>query len=69
VSENIEVNKENAPVFHPLFDRKQKSTVAIIQKNGVFGQALPKTAKKLHESETKNSSYVEAYNQAAFRTW
>jgi len=40
------LNTESEPVFHPLFDRKQKSTVAIIQKNGVFGQALPKTAKK-----------------------
>jgi hypothetical protein len=46
VSENIEVNKESDPVFHPFFDRKQKLTVAIALKNGVFGNAHPKAAKK-----------------------
>ncbi|MBN1187493.1 MAG: hypothetical protein JXB49_34775 [Bacteroidales bacterium] len=45
MSENIEVNKDSDPVFHPFFDRKQKLTVAIALKNGVFGNVHPKAAK------------------------
>jgi hypothetical protein len=48
VSENIEVNKESDPVFHPFFDRKQKLTVAIALKKS-FLECAPKGSKKQRE--------------------